>query len=204
MRGLANTSLRIRRISPGQVQILQTLWSAQLRRAGKRPRPERSREARLRRIAEIVGREVQSSKDLTWREANRVIHRWLEEARTPDASAGTEPGAAAGESVPEIPDRPTEAQLWKIHQIEQYIGWNGPRRQEQRLSGFLQKKFYVDSPEQLRHDQAWRAIEALCAVGARERIRARKGKTYAVKPAELTREVAALKQELQDRRPSQL
>ncbi|OFW36129.1 MAG: hypothetical protein A3J28_02005 [Acidobacteria bacterium RIFCSPLOWO2_12_FULL_60_22] len=62
----------------------------------------------------------------------------------------------------------------------------------------MRAKLHVDRPEELTADQAWRAIEALCAAGARERIKARKGRAYAVKRAELTREVAALKQELQD------
>lgn len=206
MKALSHTSLRIRRISPGQVRILQTLWGAKLRRAGKHPRPERSRETRLRGIAEIVGREVRSSKDLTWREANRVIQRWLEEARGPGALGGMEVGAAGRGTAPTPADRPSEAQLWKIRQIEQYLGWGAPDRpgqKEKRLAGFLKKKFHVDGPEQLSHDQGWRAIEALCAVGARERIRARKGKTYSVKHAELTRAVASLKAELQEGRPAQ-
>jgi len=198
MKSPSNIPLRIRRISSGQMRILQTLWGTKLRRAGKHPRPERSREARLLEIAEIAGRAVRSSKDLTWKEANLVIQRWLQE--------GSLPGMPAR---PESPESLSEAQLWKIRQIEQYFGWGAPGRpgqpaqNEKRLEGFLKKKFQVDHPEQLSHDQAWRAIEALCAVGVRERIRARKGKTYSVKRAELTRAVAALKAELQEWRPAQ-
>lgn len=212
---------RNRWISPRQVKILQTLWSAKLRRAGQRLRPERSREERLRQIGEIVGHAVASSRELSWREANRVIHRLLEEARAngsaPIAAAAVGPltetgsesswaaasgGPPAGVSGPE--GKPSDAQLWKIRQIEQYLGWGRPaQRDERRLASFLRTKFQVDCPEDLTSDSASRAIEALCAVGARQRIKARKGKSYAVKRAELTREVAALKRELQEWRPAE-
>lgn len=211
---------RNRWISPPQVKILQTLWSAKLRRVGQRLRPERSREERLRQIGEIVGHAVASSRELSWREANRVIHRLLEEARAngsaPIAASAAGPltetgsesslaaasgGPPAGVSGPE--GKPSDAQLWKIRQIEQYLGWGRPGKDERRLVGFLRTKFHVDCPEDLTSDSASRAIEALCAVSARQRIKARKGKSYAVKRAELTREVAALKRELQEWRPAE-
>ena len=208
---------RNRWISPRQIQILQTLWSAKLRRAGRRLGPETSREERLRLIAEIVGHAVASSKELSWREANRVIHRLLEEIRSAELSpaaivaAGPEAGAEP-ESQPLAPSPsgpseaqlcPSEAQLWKIRQIEQYLGWGQPGKNEKRLAGFLRAKFHVSQPEELPHDQAWRAIEALCAAGARSRIKARKGQAYRVKRDELTRAVAALKRKLEDWRPEQ-
>ena len=207
--------LRNRHVSPGQVRMLQTLWSTRLRRAGRRLRPERSRAERLEHIAEIVGHAVTSSKDLSWREANRVIHRLLEEVRAEGLSpSGRLPAAPEGEGSPaEVSAAASsggpppegsgpqggasEAQLWKIRQIEQYLGWGRPGKNEKRLDGFLRAKLHVERPEELTADQAWRAIEALCAAGARGRIKARKGRAYAVKRAELTREVAALKQELQ-------
>ena len=209
------SSWRIRRISPGQVRILQTLWSARLRRGGLRLAPRTSREARLRRIAEIVGREVETSKELTWREANQVIRRWLEESRAGGVAAANAPAMAGPASaaadalfpaseaaVSETPDAPSEAQLWKIRQIAEYLGWSVPGQPEKRLRAFLKRKFHVDSPEALPHDQAWRAIEALCAVGARERVRSRKGKNYSVKHTELTRAVAAFKRKLGTWRPA--
>ena len=86
---------RNRWISPRQVQLLDALWSARLRRAGRRPRPERSREERLRHFAEIVGHAIGSCRELSWREANRVLRRLLEEVRTsspaPSLLAGKEP-----------------------------------------------------------------------------------------------------------------
>ena len=210
---------RNRWISPRQVQLLHTLWSTRLRRANRKLRPERSRQERLRHFAEIVGHAVTTSRELNWREANRVIHRLLEEVRIPDppsrAAAGTstaafEPKAraacvAGGDLPSEAPERtngPSDAQLWKIRQIEQHLGWGQPGKDERRLAGFLRAKFHVKQPEELTADSASGAIEALCAVGARERIKARKGKRDAVKHAELTREVAALKQELQQWRPT--
>jgi len=211
---------RNRWISPRQVKILHTLWSAKLRRAGRRPRPERSREERLRQIAEIVGHAVASSRELNWREANRVIHRLLEEARVESlspsggAALGAEAEAGQGRALSAEPgglpsegfgpkDRPSDAQLWKVRQIEQYLGWGRPGKDERRLAGFLRTKFHVDQPEDLTADSASSAIEALCGVGARQRIKARKGKAYAVKRAELTREVARLKHELQEWRPAE-
>ena len=65
---------RSQRISLRQIQILQTLWSAKLRHAGKRLRLGISRAAQLRQISEIVGHEVETCKALNWQEANQVIH----------------------------------------------------------------------------------------------------------------------------------
>ncbi|MGH9786096.1 MAG: hypothetical protein ACRD88_18150 [Terriglobia bacterium] len=82
---------RNRWISPRQVQLLHALWSARLRRANRRVRPERSRQERLRHFAEIVGHEVTTSRELSWREANRILHRLLEEVR----AHGSPPARAA-------------------------------------------------------------------------------------------------------------
>ena len=101
MIGSSNRLLRNRHVSPGQVRMLQTLWSTRLRRAGRRLRPERSRAERLEHIAEIVGHAVTSSKDLSWREANRVIHRLLEEVRAEGLSpSGGLPAAPEAEGSP--------------------------------------------------------------------------------------------------------
>ena len=214
MIGPSLSGQRNRWISPRQVKILHTLWSARLRRAGQRPRPERSREQRLQHITEIVGHAVASSRELSWREANRVIHRLLEETRAENRSPS---GAPAGRPEGEIgegrvlpaprnaapAESPTDAQLWEIRQIEQYLGWGRPGKDKRRLAGFLRAKFHVDRPEDLTPDSASGVIEALCAVGARQRIKARKGKTHAVKRAELTRAVAALKHELQEWRQAE-
>ena len=188
--------LRTQRISPGQIRILQTLWSARLRREGKRLGAESSRQARLQRISAIVGRPVHSSKELNWREANRVIERLLQELDGRRAS-----GEAAPEGSPEA--MLSSAQLWKIQQVAQYLGWSQAGAWGRRLTGFLHSKFHVERPENLTHDQAWRAIEALCAVGARERIQRRKGKRYSIGREELSQEVAILKQELHSWRSTQ-
>lgn len=217
----AGRAQRNRWISPRQVQILHALWSARLRRAGRRPRPERSREERLRHFAEIVGHAIGSCRELSWREANRVIHQLLEEVRssgpTPSSSAAEELEPAAASEArsasvksggpPSDASRPkggpSDAQLWKIRRMEQSLGWGQPGKDERRLAGFLRVKFHVKQPEELSADSVSRAIEALCAAGARARIKARKGKSYAVKRPELAREIAALKQELHEWRPTQ-
>ena len=127
-----------------------------------------------------------------------TVYLWLRSGRL----RGWQPGGLPSEgSMPK--DGPSDAQLWKIRQIEQYLGWGRPGKDERRLAGFLRTKFHVDQPEELTADSASSAIEALCAVGARQRIKARKGKAYAVKRAELTREVARLKHELQEWRPAE-
>lgn len=85
---------RNRWVSPRQVELLHTLWSSRLRRANRKLRPERSRQERLRHFAEIVGHEVTTSRELSWREANRVIHRLLEEVRV----NGSSPARAAAKT----------------------------------------------------------------------------------------------------------
>jgi hypothetical protein len=85
---------RNRWVSPRQVQLLEALWSSRLRRTNRKLRPERSRQERLRHFAEIVGHEVTTSRELSWREANRVIHRLLEEVRT----SGSPPSRAAAKT----------------------------------------------------------------------------------------------------------
>ncbi len=203
----ANTGrFRKQRISLRQIQILQTLWSAKLRRTGKRLRAEISRTVQLRQISEIVGHEVDTCKALNWQEANQVIHRLLKElGPQKPLSAGVDaerPSEGAAAVVTEAHpilfpvDAPSDAQLWKIRQIEQFLGWSRPGGTAKRLAGFLRAKFHVDRPEQLAHDQAGRVMEALCAVGARQRIQKRKGKDHAVRKEELAREVSAIKREL--------
>jgi hypothetical protein len=70
------------------------LWNSRLRRAKRRLRPERSRKECLRHLAEIVGHEVGTSRELSWREANRVIRRLLEEVRV----QGSRPSRAAAKT----------------------------------------------------------------------------------------------------------
>jgi len=86
---------RKRWISPRQAILLESLWSGWLRRSGRRLRAQRSREEQWRHIVETVGRKVASARELSWREANRVIRRLLEEIRSLGASsAPADPSAA--------------------------------------------------------------------------------------------------------------
>ena len=75
---------RHRWISPRQEEMLESLWNSRLRGKGRRPRAERCRLEQFQYIAETVGREVASLRELTWREANRVLRRLLEEVRSPN------------------------------------------------------------------------------------------------------------------------
>ena len=162
-----------------------------------------SRDGRLHYIAAVVGHPVGSANDLTAAEIAQVTLS-LEHDLSAKAPASSTPASLAGK-VLRFPNRAgiSKRQLWKIRQIEQYLGWGRPGKDERRLAGFLRTKFHVDQPEDLTADSASSAIEALCGVGARQRIKARKGKAYAVKRAELTREVARLKHELQEWRPAE-
>ena len=93
--------VRNRRISPRQAEMLESLWNARLRREARRPRPERSREERFRHIAETVGRKVENAGELSWREANRVIRRLLDEVRSSGASRpGDDPAAEFALAAP--------------------------------------------------------------------------------------------------------
>jgi len=106
---------RNRRISPRQAEMLESLWNARLRREARRLRPERSREERFCHIAETVGRKVQNAGELSWREANRVLRRLLDEIRAnglPPAPAdlspappGSEPLAARRKRAPMQPPK---------------------------------------------------------------------------------------------------
>jgi hypothetical protein len=60
---------------------------------------------------------------------------------------------------------PSDAQLWKIRQLEKWLGWADNRA---RLAGLLRKLFRVEYPTALSRQQCWRAIEALMNIGARK------------------------------------
>lgn len=95
---------RNRRISPRQAEMLESLWNARLRRAAPRLRPERPQEERFRHIAETIGRTVEHAGELSWREANRVLRRLLDEVRSASTSpAGDGPAAKSARSAPSAP-----------------------------------------------------------------------------------------------------
>ena len=131
----AGRTQRNRWSSPRQVQLLDALWSARLRRAGRRPRPERSREERLRHFAEIVGHAVGSCRELSWREANRVIHRLLEEVRssgpTPSsaATAKSEPASARRARERTMPSSPRNSP-GKSRRSSKSVRSGGPRNHD--------------------------------------------------------------------------
>jgi len=58
----------------------------------------------------------------------------------------------------------TAAQLWKIRQLEKWLGWSD---NSARLAGLLRKLFRVEYPQALSRQQCWRAIECLMQIAAR-------------------------------------
>jgi hypothetical protein len=97
---------RKRWISPRQAEMLESLWNTRLRRKARRPRPERSREERLAHIAETVGRKVANAGELSWREANRVIRRLLDEIRSVPPSDPPDDLPARRKNTPRLKANP--------------------------------------------------------------------------------------------------
>lgn len=92
-------------ISPRQSEMLESLWDARLRRTKHRPLRERSQKERLRHIAETIGRQVGNVRELSWREANRVLRRLLDELRSESAS----PASAGHPAAVPGPNKPSSA-----------------------------------------------------------------------------------------------
>lgn len=55
--------------------------------------------------------------------------------------------------------------LWKIRELEKQLGWNDDPR---RLQGFMKKFSGVERIEWLTHQKAWKLIESMKKVLARE------------------------------------
>jgi hypothetical protein len=60
---------------------------------------------------------------------------------------------------------PSDSQLWKIRQLEKWLGWAD---NSARLAGLLRKLFKLDHPAALSRQQSWRAIECLMQIAARQ------------------------------------
>lgn len=59
----------------------------------------------------------------------------------------------------------TKKQMYKIHELEKMLGWlDNPAR----LRGFCKKYAGVDNPDWMTKQQAWRIIEGMKALVARE------------------------------------
>ena len=175
--------------NPKKIKVLMALWNrvCPFKDAGEK------RDARLHYIAAIIGHTVSSANDLTAAELKQVIDRLMLEVRP----GGRNP---ASNNLREFPNRAqiTNSQRWKIRQLESYLGWT-PR--PERLEGFLSSLFRVRRPEHLSHAQAWRAIEALFSLAARERVKADNGPDYEVGSAELAKASESLKEVLHSWRP---
>lgn len=67
----------------------------------------------------------------------------------------------AGKKIPLA----TKKQLWLMHKLEQELGW---QYNPKRLQGFCRKYAGIDNVDWLTRDQAWRVIEGLKALVARD------------------------------------
>jgi len=160
-----------------------------------------SRDGRLHYIAAVVGHPVGSANDLTAAEIAQVTLS-LEHDLSAKAPASSTPASLAGK-VLRFPNRAgiSKRQLWKIRQIEIWLGWHSVPA---RLEGWLDSLFKARRPEHLTHAQGWRAIEGLTSLAARERVKASRGAEYMVGRNELAAERDRLKGELLAWRPPEL
>lgn len=141
---------------------------------------DESREERLRFLARLVGRVVASANEFTDVELAAACGAIASKLR-----AGAKPEFA------------TSAQVWKIHQIERFMGWHTEPR---RLAGFLREKYSVERPEQLSARNAWRAIESLMWTCARIRACTAAGSPRATRAA-VNKAHDEVKQDLRSWRP---
>ncbi len=163
-----------------QRRRMMQLWNAKYPSSG-----EDSRDVRLVFLAQVVGHPVRTSTNLTNAEAAAAI-RALEGAKG---------------KVLAFPNRTgvTKKQVWKLRQIEAYLGWADEPR---RLEGYLREKCSgALCPEELGFRQAIGAIDGLLRLKARENIKRAKGEGYKVGRAELAAEVRRIQEELRAWRP---
>lgn len=127
------------------------LWNEFARAAAQR-------DDRLMWCARQLGEAVDSMNDLSDEQLDMLtteLRRQLKQGTTSNVLGFT--------GKPMSPDRASKEQIWKIRQIEAYLGW---RSTPERMSGFLRDKYRVDSAEMLTCRNAWRAIESLMGVAA--------------------------------------
>ena len=187
---IASAPSAVKKAPRRQVIRLMALWgqACPLRDASE------ARDGRLHYIAAVLGHPVASANDLTAAELAQVI-RSLDN----DLSSS----AKSADNLLRFPNRSgiSKRQLWKIRQIEVWLKWH---TRPARLAGFLYAKFKTSRPEHLTHAQAWRAIEALTSLAARNRIKADCGAYYKVGREELATARDRLKTELQSWRPPEM
>jgi hypothetical protein len=150
---------------------------------------EESRAERLRFCGRVLGQAVDSTSQLSEDDLALVIREIRSAMRQ-------------GSNVVSIRGKPMQSasreQVWKIRQIEIYLGWsNVPAR----LAGLLRDQFRVERPEQLSKRNAWRAIEALISIAARELVKSERGADHQVDRRELNQARKRIKEVLQTWRP---
>lgn len=170
-------------MTPSQRRRLMQLWNQRCPFKG-----DESRDARLVYLARVIGHALGSSSELTDAEATAAI-RALE----------SEKGKVVG-----FPNRNliTKGQIWKIRQIESYLGWASV---PERLAGYLRVTCRgTDRPEKLGFRQAIGVIDGLLRLQARGNIKAVKGEAYKVPRPELAAEVVRIQKALRYWRPQEL
>jgi hypothetical protein len=73
--------------SPRQFELIDSLWRTVLRQTRRPHVPARSLQEQMSLITEIVGRSIASPRELSWREANCVIRRLLDEVRASNVAS---------------------------------------------------------------------------------------------------------------------
>jgi len=143
---------------------------------------------------------VVSSEPRPQRETSTLPKADAQPAERHSSSASSTSSAS---NVLNFPNRSgiSKRMLWKIRQVEHYLGWH---TRPLRLERLLEEKFKTRRPEHLSHAQAWRAVEMLMAVAARERVKAERGPDYKVGKAELDAARDQIKQHLDTWRPPEL
>jgi hypothetical protein len=207
-----------------RVVRLLALWGAAAGSALRGASAKEKRYERLRFCAQQVGRVIDSANDLTEEELGKCIQALQQSRDRKGAGAGRQKkppiaGAPGSDSnVVEFPNTSgiTEGELWKIWQLEHFLGW---AENPARLEGLLRAKFHEANPKYLSHAQAWRAIETLFSIAAREEAkkqsrpstsreepplpRGRGSDSRKVSPEELKAARARLKKQLETWRPEE-
>jgi hypothetical protein len=180
-------------VSPLESIPLPAGLSGPALRDARADRPKQHKYARLRFLAQQIGRIVDSANDLSDDELETCIHALQQLQRT----AATRPRS----NLRRFPNRTgiTKEQIWKIRQLESFLGW---ALVPARLAGFLEHVYHVRQPGDLTHARAWQCIESLFNTAARSGLKADKGAAYHVPKDELAARVAILKVHLSSWQPA--
>lgn len=163
------------------------LWN---RYSGRKADKDVDRDERLAFCAQCLGQVVESLNHLSEDALETCVAELRRVAKT------AKPRVVSMTGRPE-PGMATPKAVWKIDvQLRQLLRW-----EPAKLSGFLKKRYGVATAKELNPDQAWRVIEGMVRVAAREAIKLQFGKDYEVPEEQLRDRVAVLKKKLTTWRP---